>query len=264
MSQPLSRPLSPLLRNPIPEYVGPETPILTIHSGPHGENGISRAIECPKNISGSEIIKIFGMSDNELDNSNNSLVKRKRTMEEDTAIVRAKHHRVFQSAWSSEFDVLQKILKKSDKTWNWNSIVKHKNIDISEIDENDFMNYLLGIGRDSNDNRVSIGSGRGLVITMSGEKIKNIGYGLYDGLLKIDESNLTTNKYKDTLMGIKSVLSKNSGVWTTSTKIVKDSDLTQQNIYNLKIRFGIACKNDNNPGVYLKNPSSEQELKIVE
>jgi len=176
LSQPLSRPLSPLLRNPIPEYVGPDTPILTIQSGPHGENGISRAIECPKNISGSEIIKIFGMTDKELDNSHNSLIKRKRTVEEDTAIVRAKHHRVFQSAWSSEFDVLQKILKKSDKTWNWNSIVKHKNIDISEIDENDFMNYLLGIGRDSNDNRVSIGSGGGIVLVVQNGKITRVHY----------------------------------------------------------------------------------------
>ena len=54
LSQSLSRPLSP----PLPEYVGPYTQILTIKS---------ESIECPKNISGS--------------------VKRKRTMEEDTAIV---------------------------------------------------------------------------------------------------------------------------------------------------------------------------------
>lgn len=78
-------------------YVGAPGPIetdLVVQCGPVGVNGMCRALEQPKNMRSSEIIRSLNMTNEEMDRSSGSrsYIKRKRTTEEDETLGISQEH----------------------------------------------------------------------------------------------------------------------------------------------------------------------------
>lgn len=159
--------------------VGPVETDLVVQCGPTGVNGICRALEQPKNMSSSDIIKTLNMTNEEMDRSSGGSfnIKRKRTAEEEGTFDAPVSKRTTTGSSQNKYiNLLIKMVHCIQDT-GCNDYDDLESKFVSQEEESRTHDYILDLVNDDSASYIRDATGKGSVGDFQGISVVLTGHG---------------------------------------------------------------------------------------